>query len=59
MPQFTISIKDEDEIEHYKRIVTDGDLNFVITQLDKSLNVKPRRRRRDAGVPRTTQPQQP
>lgn len=53
MSQFVITITDDQQTEYYKRRVTNDDLNFVIRQIDQALSVKPRRKRRDAGMPKT------
>ncbi len=38
---------------HYRRRIETDDLNVLIQRLDQALNVKQRKRRRDAGQPRT------
>lgn len=53
MPQFTIIIRDEDAVEHYMRRFDTEELGLIVTKLDQSLNVKPRRKRADAGKSRT------
>lgn len=53
MNQFIIQITDDQGTDYYRRRVTTDDLNFVITRLDQSLNIKMRKRRRDAGQSRT------
>lgn len=51
MQKFTISITEEPPtgevlaIEHYKRLVTTDDLNWIIGQLDQALTAKRRKRR--------------
>jgi hypothetical protein len=53
MTHFIITISDDQGTEHYRRRVETDDINFVVQRLDQALNVKVRKRRRDAGQPRT------
>jgi len=55
---FIITISDDQNQEHYRRRVATDDINFVIGQMDKALNVRIRKRRKDAGQPRNGVTQQ-
>lgn len=53
MPHFILTITDDQGQEHYRRRVETNDISFVIKRMDEALNVKCRKRRKDAGMPRT------